>query len=91
MSEAFNIIENNGVFEGANIKVVGVGGAGGNMLNHMMDKNVKGIELVCANTDAQALNENKAPIKIQLGKDITKRTWGRNETRNRKSSRRGEL
>ena len=72
MSEAFNIIENNGVFEGANIKVVGVGGAGGNMLNHMMDKNVKGIELVCANTDAQALNENKAPIKIQLGKDITK-------------------
>ena len=71
MSEAFNIIENNNI-DNATIKVVGVGGGGGNMLNHMIDKNVKGIELIAANTDAQALYSNKAPIKIQLGKELTK-------------------
>jgi cell division protein FtsZ len=72
MSEAYNIIEENEFLENATIKVVGVGGGGGNMLNHMIDKNIKGIDLICANTDAQALNTNKAPIKIQLGKELTK-------------------
>ena len=71
MSEAFNIVENNNI-DNATIKVVGVGGGGGNMLNHMIEKNVKGIELIAANTDAQALYSNKAPIKIQLGKELTK-------------------
>ena len=70
--EAFNIIEENGITNNAVIKVVGVGGGGGNMLNHMIEKGVNNIELICANTDAQALQSNKAPIKIQLGKELTK-------------------
>ena len=72
MNEAFNIIEENGFSNNAVIKVVGVGGGGGNMLNHMIEKGIKDIELICANTDAQALQSNKAPIKIQLGKELTK-------------------
>ena len=74
MSEPFNIIDNNDEFlENAKIKVVGAGGGGGNMLNYMVEHNVNGeIELICANTDSQALRTNKAPIKIQLGKELTK-------------------
>jgi cell division protein FtsZ len=72
MAEAFNIVENDEFLDNAVIKVVGVGGGGGNMLNHMIEKGVKDIELICANTDAQALRVNKAPVKIQLGKEITK-------------------
>ena len=72
MSEAYNIIEEPSFSDNAVIKVVGVGGGGGNMLNHMIEKGVKGIDLICANTDAQALEANKAPIKIQLGKELTK-------------------
>ena len=68
----FNIIEEHEEIDNATIKVVGVGGGGGNMLNHMIEQNIKGIELICANTDAQALSTNKAPIKIQLGKELTK-------------------
>jgi cell division protein FtsZ len=72
MAEAYNIIEENEFMENATIKVIGVGGGGGNMLNHMIEKGVKDIELICANTDVQALRTNKAPIKIQLGKELTK-------------------
>ena len=72
MSEAYNIIENNEIHNNAVIKVVGVGGGGGNMVNHMINEGIKNIELICANTDAQALQSNQAPIKIQLGKDLTK-------------------
>ena len=72
MSEAFNFIENEEFAENAVIKVVGVGGGGGNMLNHMIEKGIKDIELICTNTDVQALKTNKAPIKIQLGKELTK-------------------
>jgi len=72
MAEAYSIIEDNEFMENATIKVIGVGGGGGNMLNHMIEKGVKDIELICANTDVQALRTNKAPIKIQLGKDLTK-------------------
>ena len=72
MNEAYNIIEDQEFSNNAVIKVVGVGGGGSNMLNHMIEKGVKNIELICANTDAQALQSNKAPIKIQLGKELTK-------------------
>ena len=72
MAEAYNIIEDDEFMENAIIKVIGVGGGGGNMLNHMIEKGVKDIELICANTDVQALRTNKAPIKIQLGKELTK-------------------
>ena len=71
--KAFNIVENDEMINNnATIKVIGVGGAGGNMLNHMIEQKLAGIELICANTDAQALRTNKAPIKVQLGKELTK-------------------
>lgn len=57
---------------GAKIKVIGVGGGGCNMINHMINENVTGIELVVANTDAQALDGSLAPTKIQLGAKLTR-------------------
>jgi cell division protein FtsZ len=51
----------------ANIKVIGVGGGGGNAVNRMIAANLEGIEFIVANTDAQALEMSKAPTKIQLG------------------------
>ncbi|MCF6271929.1 MAG: cell division protein FtsZ [Rhodobacteraceae bacterium] len=53
------------------ITVFGVGGAGGNAVNNMIDKNLDGAEFVVANTDAQALSQSQAPKKIQLGERIT--------------------
>lgn len=57
---------------GAKIKVVGVGGGGGNVLNSMVDKGIEGVEFIAVNTDAQALDKNKAEVKIQIGKSLTK-------------------
>ena len=54
------------------IKVVGVGGCGGNAVDHMIDAGVQGVEFICANTDAQALKRNKAGIQLQLGSSVTK-------------------
>jgi cell division protein FtsZ len=56
----------------AAIKVVGVGGGGGNALNNMIDSGLRGVEFVAANTDAQALEYNAAQLKVQLGGDITR-------------------
>lgn len=56
----------------ANIKVVGVGGAGGNAVNRMIAARVQGVEFLGANTDLQALKGSKAPLKIQLGAKLTK-------------------
>lgn len=57
----------------AKIKVVGVGGAGGNAVSSMvMDGGVKGVEFIAVNTDAQALLSNKATVKIQIGENLTK-------------------
>ena len=53
--------------EGAIIKVIGVGGCGGNAVEHMIAKGLTGVEFVCANTDAQALNRSAAHDLIQLG------------------------
>lgn len=58
--------------EGAVIKVIGVGGAGGNAVNRMITENVKGVEFIVANTDTQALNASQAENKIQLGPKVTK-------------------
>ncbi|QEL65997.1 cell division protein FtsZ [Oryzomicrobium terrae] len=52
---------------GTIIKVVGVGGAGGNAVDHMIREGVQGVEFITANTDAQALNRSVAPHKVQLG------------------------
>lgn len=54
------------------IKVVGVGGGGGNALEHMVAENIDGVEFICANTDAQALKNSNAKIHIQLGDELTK-------------------
>ena len=53
--------------QGTRIKVVGVGGGGGNAVEHMITQGVQGVEFVCANTDAQALNRSSAHTLIQLG------------------------
>ena len=56
----------------ANIKVVGIGGGGGNAVNRMIGAGVAGVDFVAANTDCQALRDSRAPIKIQLGAKLTK-------------------
>src|SRR5574343_1027045 len=53
--------------QGTQIKVIGVGGGGGNAVEHMIERQVQGVEFVCANTDAQALNRSAAHRLIQLG------------------------
>lgn len=58
--------------EGARIKVVGVGGGGGNAVNTMIQSGMPGVDFIAANTDAQALAANLAPVKIQLGTAFTK-------------------
>jgi cell division protein FtsZ len=57
---------------GAKIKVIGVGGGGGNAVNTMIRSGLEGVDFIVANTDAQALAASLAPNKIQLGKDLTK-------------------
>ncbi|MDY6848751.1 MAG: cell division protein FtsZ [Thermodesulfobacteriota bacterium] len=56
----------------AKIKVIGVGGGGGNAVNTMIDSMVDGVEFLTANTDAQALKNSHAPMKVQLGSKLTK-------------------
>ncbi|ABE50530.1 MULTISPECIES: cell division protein FtsZ [Methylobacillus] len=54
------------------IKVIGVGGCGGNAVAHMIEKEVGGVEFICANTDMQALKKSQAKTVLQIGTDITK-------------------
>lgn len=70
MANMFELVDN--CQENAVIKVIGVGGGGGNAVEHMLKANVDGVEFVCANTDAQALNRSVARTTIQLGSQITK-------------------
>ena len=58
--------------QSAVIKVIGVGGGGGNAVQHMLGAAIEGVEFVCANTDAQALKNSSAKTALQLGADITK-------------------
>jgi len=58
--------------QSAKIKVIGIGGGGGNAVNTMIDCELHGIDFIVANTDAQALRMSKAPVKIQLGGQLTK-------------------
>ena len=55
----------------AKIKVIGVGGGGGNAVNRMINAKVEGVEFVVANTDLQALQMSQAPVKMQLGVKLT--------------------
>ena len=57
--------------EGAKIKVIGVGGGGGNAVNQMINDKVSGVDFIVANTDLQALDASHAQTKIQLGPKLT--------------------
>ena len=59
-------------FAGARIKVIGVGGGGGNAVNRMVRVGLDGVEFMVANTDIQAIRNNAAPIKLQIGTKLTK-------------------
>ena len=54
------------------IKVIGVGGCGGNAVDHMITSGLTGVEFIAINTDAQALKRNQAKIQLQLGNGVTK-------------------
>jgi cell division protein FtsZ len=58
--------------DGAIIKVIGVGGCGGNAVEHMIGRGLAGVDFICANTDAQALKRSSAPVQLQLGTTLTR-------------------
>ncbi len=66
----FEIIDN--VAQSAVIKVIGVGGGGGNAVQHMIQNTIDGVEFICANTDAQALDKMETKLNLQLGGTVTK-------------------
>ena len=68
----FELVEDGKVVLGASIKVIGVGGAGGNAVNRMMEAGLRGVDFIAANTDAQVLDQSRCPKRIQLGTGITK-------------------
>jgi len=67
-----DIVETKCNTNGAKIKAIGVGGGGGNMINHMISEGINSIDLIVANTDSQALATSLAPYKMQLGINATK-------------------
>ncbi len=67
-----DIVETKCHTTGAKIKAIGVGGGGGNMINHMIQEGITSIDLIVANTDAQALESSLAPYKMQLGINATR-------------------
>jgi cell division protein FtsZ len=66
----FELLEKSG--NNAVIKVIGIGGGGGNAIDHMIADKIDGVEFICANTDVQALRTSKATVLMQLGEEITK-------------------
>ncbi len=66
----FQLVENSN--QGAVIKVIGVGGGGGNAVEHMVCESVDGVDFICTNTDAQALERSSTRTQIQIGSNITK-------------------
>lgn len=65
----FHLAEEN---PGAKIRVIGIGGGGGNAVNRMIESGIEGVEFIDINTDKQALNSNRAHLKIQIGQKLTK-------------------
>ena len=65
-------LDHNAEMYSAKLKVVGVGGGGGNAINSMIERGLEGCEFVAVNTDAQALSKNQAPHKVQIGKELTR-------------------
>src|SRR5512141_1945513 len=56
----------------AKIKVIGAGGAGGNAINNMIASNLQGVEFISVNTDLQVLETSLAPVKVQIGRELTR-------------------
>jgi cell division protein FtsZ len=71
VTEEMRIQFQEGVLHGARIKVIGVGGGGGNAVNRMIAAGMEGVEFISANTDVQALRLSQAPVKLQLGVKLT--------------------
>jgi len=65
-------LSNKGLVSTAKIRVMGIGGAGGNAVNTMISYNLRGVDFIAANTDAQALGVSASPVRIQLGAEVTK-------------------
>jgi cell division protein FtsZ len=65
---AFTLVENDNY---AKIKVIGIGGAGGNAINNMIESELQGVNFIAANTDSQALEVSKASVKLQIGEQLT--------------------
>lgn len=75
----------------ARIKVIGVGGGGGNAIDNMIDGDLRGVDFIAANTDAQALHKSRAPLKIQLGEKLTEGLGaGNNPSKGRESAMENE-
>ena len=75
-------IMNNEAESTAKILVIGVGGAGNNAVNRMIDEGIKGVDFVCVNTDKQHLRSCKAPMR----READQRAWGRSEAGCRRKS-----
>jgi cell division protein FtsZ len=71
LSDEIRIQYNDDIARGAKIKVIGVGGGGGNAVNRMIAAKLEGVEFIVANTDVQALQLSQAPVKLQLGVKLT--------------------
>lgn len=71
-TQMFELTDNQSQDADAKIKVFGVGGGGGNAVKDMLSAHIQKVEFICLNTDAQALNNLEAPIRLQLGKELTK-------------------
>jgi cell division protein FtsZ len=65
-------LSDKGLVSTAKIRVIGIGGAGGNAVNTMISYNLRGVDFIAANTDAQALGVSASPVRIQLGAEVTK-------------------
>ncbi len=65
-------LEDSPSINGASIKVIGIGGGGGNAVNRMIEAGIEGVQFLVANTDVQALKRSNAPIKLQIGDKLTK-------------------
>ncbi|MFN3587515.1 MAG: cell division protein FtsZ, partial [Moraxellaceae bacterium] len=72
MTNLFELADSMSEHGNAVIKVVGVGGGGGNAVDHMVECQVEGVEFICANTDLQALKRMKARTHLQLGTSVTR-------------------
>lgn len=70
-NQTIKLMLDEGPPNGAVIKVIGIGGGGGNAVNRMIDAQVEGVQFIVANTDLQALKMSSAPIKIQIGQKLT--------------------